>query len=220
MLTFSLIQASVLAVPRRGFGRINWALGSAVRSFKFSAPPRAPDRRPALAVLANPTVSESALTSMVGRHYHSRINLFSGESAMPSARFLVVAGLVFWTNSALAAAPPVGYYRQPAIHNDMIVFVSEGDLWKVTARGGVATRLTNHPGEENHPAISPDGQTVAFTATYEGPQEVYTMPIGGGRPTRRTCGAGKVNSVSWTPDSRILYATDAYSTLPNVQVDR
>jgi tricorn protease len=74
-------------------------------------------------------------------------------------------------------ASPVGYYREPAIHGDVIVFVSEGDLWKVSSGGGVATRLTSHPGEEGLPAISPDGLSVAFTAQYEGPTDVYTMPL-------------------------------------------
>jgi tricorn protease len=116
------------------------------------------------------------------------------------------------------AAGPAGYYRQPAILDDTVVFVSEGDLWKVSARGGAARRLTSHPGEEGLPAISPDGRTLAFTAQYEGPTEVYTMPLAGGRPTRRTCGAGRVSFVGWTPDGKIFYASDVYSTLPSTQL--
>ena len=79
-----------------------------------------------------------------------------------------------------------GYYRFPAIHQDVIVFTAEGDLWRVGIRGGVAQRLTSHPGMESHAAISPDGRTLAFSAEYEGPTEVYTMPLEGGPPTRRT----------------------------------
>jgi tricorn protease len=116
------------------------------------------------------------------------------------------------------AAPPTGYYRQPAVHKDTIVFVAEGDLWKVRTSGGVATRLTTHAGEEGLPAISPDGKTVAFIATYEGPTEVYTMPIAGGPPRRRTFGAGLVSCVGWTPDGRLLYSTDAHSGLPDLQL--
>src|SRR5262249_21741799 len=97
-------------------------------------------------------------------------------------------------------------------------FVSEGDLWKVRATGGAATRLTSHHGEEAMPAISPDGQTVAFTAQYEGPSEVYTMPLAGGRPQRRTFGAGNVAFIGWTPQGQLLYGTDRYSGLPNTQL--
>jgi hypothetical protein len=52
---------------------------------------------------------------------------------------------------------------------------------------GVATRLTSHPGEKSHAAIAPDGTILAFSASYEGPTEVYTMPLQGGLPTRHTC---------------------------------
>jgi len=51
---------------------------------------------------------------------------------------------------------------------------------------GLAARLTTHPAEESHPAISPDGATLAFSAAYEGPVEVYTMPVAGGAPTARS----------------------------------
>jgi len=107
-----------------------------------------------------------------------------------------------------------GYYRYPAIHGDTIIFTAEGDLWKVNAQGGAAQRLTSNPGEEAYAAISPDGKTVAFTAEYEGPTEVYTMPVDGGLPQRRTWdGDGYV--VGWTPDGRVLFQTERYSTLPD-----
>jgi tricorn protease len=133
---------------------------------------------------------------------------------LPHRALLVMIAL----GSPALAGPPTGYYRQPAIHKDTIVFVAEGDLWKVSAAGGVATRLTTHAGEEGLPAISPDGKTVAFTATYEGPTAVYTMPLTGGPPRRRTFESGSINAVGWTPDGRLLYATDARSGLPDHQL--
>jgi tricorn protease len=120
--------------------------------------------------------------------------------------------------SSLLAAPPAGYYRQPALARDGLIFVSEGDLWKVPLTGGVATRLTSHPSEESLPAISPDGLTLAFVAAYEGPSEVYTMPPAGGPPERRTYDGGHVTFVGWSPDGQILYATRNYSKLPDEQL--
>ncbi|HEY1111225.1 MAG TPA: hypothetical protein VGE76_21390, partial [Opitutaceae bacterium] len=79
-----------------------------------------------------------------------------------------------------------GYYRYPALHEDTLVFVAEGDLWRVPATGGAATRLTAHPGSELLPAISRDGRTLAFTGNYDGATEIYTMPLGGGLPKRLT----------------------------------
>ena len=80
----------------------------------------------------------------------------------------------------------LGYYQHPAIHGDVIVFAAEGDLWRVHTGGGLAQRLTTHLAEESDPVISPDGRTLAFTARYEGPAELYTMPIDGGLPVRWT----------------------------------
>lgn len=117
-----------------------------------------------------------------------------------------------------AKAEPLGYYRSPTIHGDTIVFVSEGDLWKVPTTGGVARRMTTHHGVESNPVISPDGSKIAFRAAYEGPSELYTMPIKGGLPMRHTFDAWTSTPVNWTKDGRIIFATSLYSTLPNTQL--
>jgi tricorn protease len=119
-----------------------------------------------------------------------------------------------------AAEPPElhrGYYTSPALHGDTIVFTSEGDLWTVSTHGGVAHRLTSNPGVETGASISPDGKTVAFNANFEGPGEVYTMPLEGGLPQRRTWD-GEVAVQGWAPDGRLLVATGRYSTLPDPQL--
>ncbi|MEX2281102.1 MAG: PDZ domain-containing protein, partial [Gemmatimonadota bacterium] len=111
-----------------------------------------------------------------------------------------------------------GYYRFPAIHGQTVVFVAEGDLWKASLTGGTATRLTTHLAEETNPAISPDGRTIAFTARYEGPAEVYTIPIEGGLPKQHSWDGVGAAVAGWTPDNKILYTTTRYSTLPNAQL--
>lgn len=117
----------------------------------------------------------------------------------------------------LSASAPQGYYRFPAIHNDTILFTSEGDLWKVSTKGGVAQRLTTHPGTESHSTISPDGRSVAFSAEYEGPTEVYTMPVTGGLPTRHTYD-GAATTIGWSSNGKLIYSTRNFSTLPNTQL--
>lgn len=113
-----------------------------------------------------------------------------------------------------------GFYRFPALHGDTIVFAAEGDLWLVTAAGGAARRLTSHPGEETDPVISPDGKTLAFTARYEGPAELYTMPLAGGVPTRWTYDAEPSIANAWTRDGDLVYATSRYSGFPTIQLVR
>ncbi len=118
--------------------------------------------------------------------------------------------------TSLHAAP--GFFRGPALHGDTLVFTAEGDLWQAPAGGGVARRLTTHPGIENSAAISGDGKQIAFSAQYEGPVEVYVMPLAGGLPKRLTWyGEGAV-PVDWTPDGKVICSTRAHSTLPNNQL--
>lgn len=116
-------------------------------------------------------------------------------------------------------SPPLhrGYYTAPALHGNTIVFTSEGDLWTVGVQGGEAHRLTTDPGRETDAQISPDGRTVAYSGDAEGPREVYTIPIEGGLPERRTWD-GDARPVGWTPDGRIMVSTSRYTTLPGTEV--
>ncbi|HEX9082318.1 MAG TPA: hypothetical protein VF768_08565, partial [Holophagaceae bacterium] len=79
-----------------------------------------------------------------------------------------------------SASAGEAYVRDPAVHGDRVYFTAEGDLWRAPLAGGQATRLTTHPGQEVRVSVSPDGKWLAFTASYEGPQEVYVMPADGG----------------------------------------
>ncbi|MFO7866168.1 MAG: S41 family peptidase [Candidatus Aminicenantes bacterium] len=132
--------------------------------------------------------------------------------------FCLFFGIIFVSAFVSEAASTLGYYQYPALRGETLVFSAEGDIWRVDVQGGTARRLTTHPGEETHPAVSPDGQILAFSATYEGPTEVYTMPIAGGVPTRWTYESDSSIVVGFTPDGRLIYTTRAYSTLPNQQL--
>ena len=111
-----------------------------------------------------------------------------------------------------------GYYQYPDVHGNTIVFSAEGDIWKVPLAGGIAQRLTTHPEEESYPKISPDGKTLAYTASYEGPDEVYTMPLQGGLTQRWTYESDPSLVNGWTPEGAIVYDTRAYATLPDRQL--
>ena len=110
----------------------------------------------------------------------------------------------------------LGFYRYPALSGRTIVFAAEGDLWSVPTTGGLAHRLTSHAAEESDPTISPDGSTLAFTARYEGPAAIYTMPIAGGTPTRWTYDGDAAIATSWTPDGQLIYRTLQYTSIPKL----
>ncbi len=119
-------------------------------------------------------------------------------------------GALFAGVCALAVVPAAaeeGFYQFPAARGDVLVFASEGDLWRTGRGGGSAVRLTNHPAEESEVHISPDGTMVAFSASYDSERDVYVMPVAGGTPRRLTFEGGFVQTIGWTPDGRVIFAS-------------
>jgi tricorn protease len=114
---------------------------------------------------------------------------------------LLAAGLV----PASQAVANEAYFRFPTLAGEQIVFTAEGDLWSVPVTGGRASRLTTHAAEETNPVASPDGRQIAFAASYDGPVEVYIMPLAGGVPQRVTFDGGRAIPVGWTPANEVLY---------------
>ncbi len=49
--------------------------------------------------------------------------------------------------------------RFPDIYKDKIAFMYGGDLWLASSSGGMARRITSHPGRELFPKFSPDGKS-------------------------------------------------------------
>src|ERR687898_993292 len=65
--------------------------------------------------------------------------------------------------------------HQPAASGSHVAFVYADDLWVARIDGSDVRRLTTDDGLESHPAFSPDGRTIAFTAQYEGNRDVYVV---------------------------------------------
>ncbi len=105
--------------------------------------------------------------------------------------------------------------RFPDIYGEKVVFTYGGDLWTAATTGGVATRLTAHPGVETYAKFSPDGKWIAFTGQYDGDEQVYVIPAGGGEPKQLTFYPsrgplaprwGYDNQVSgWTKDGQYIF---------------
>jgi tricorn protease len=121
--------------------------------------------------------------------------------------------LIFYSNSN--AQIDARLFRYPDVSATQIAFVYGGDIWIVSKSGGTANRLTSSTGEEAFPRFSPDGKTLAFSATYDGNTDVYSMPVNGGVPVRLTWNATPDRVVDWHPDGkRILFASGRESGTP------
>src|SRR6266849_4741744 len=74
------------------------------------------------------------------------------------------------------------------------------------------TRLTDLPGLEESPAISPDRRSLAFTAGVGGRRQVFMQLIAGGAPLQITRDTVDHEFPRWSPDSSsILYFSPAVS---------
>jgi tricorn protease len=124
-------------------------------------------------------------------------------------RFAVSLAVALCVTGAVPGFAADGYFRFPTLAGESVIFTAEGDLWTVPIAGGHATRLTTHPAEETNPVASPDGKSLAFSASYDGPIEIYVMPITGGRPRRVSFEGGRSMALGWTPAGEVLYATQS-----------
>lgn len=88
--------------------------------------------------------------------------------------------------ASTAAYSQTKLLRFPDIRGDRVVFTYGGDLWTAPSAGGMATRLTSHPGVELFGKFSPDGKWIAFTGQYDGDEQVYVVPTTGGEPRQLT----------------------------------
>ncbi len=115
-----------------------------------------------------------------------------------------------------AAPSETRLMRYPDISRDQVVFVYAGDLWVSPRAGGLARRLTAHPGDEQFPKFSPDGKWIAFTGEYDGNADVYVVPAEGGEPRRLTYHPGNDMVLGWSRDGKkVLFRSNRYSTPPS-----
>ncbi len=92
--------------------------------------------------------------------------------------------------------------RQPTVSKEHLAFVYAGDIWMVERNGGIARRLTAHPGTEATPMFSPDGNWIAFSGNHSGNYSVYIIPPDGGSPRKLTFHPGSDWVRGWTPDGQ------------------
>ncbi|MCC7479282.1 PD40 domain-containing protein [bacterium] len=107
---------------------------------------------------------------------------------------------------------PQAMLRSPDISAGQVAFIYANDIWIAPKEGGAAQRLTSAAGAEGAPRFSPDGGRLAFSAAYDGNQDVYELPVAGGIPRRLTVQPFGARVLDYSPDGRVCFATSDIST--------
>ncbi|MGA2397400.1 MAG: S41 family peptidase [Steroidobacteraceae bacterium] len=101
------------------------------------------------------------------------------------------------------------------------LFSARGDIFSVPTENGATRNLTSTPGvDEDHPAWSPDGRTIAYTTDAGGRQEIAIRPAEGGPEKILTSFAeGYFYAPIFSPDGKMLAFSDGAHRLWIVGTD-
>ncbi|MBN1917829.1 MAG: PD40 domain-containing protein [Verrucomicrobia bacterium] len=128
------------------------------------------------------------------------------------ALLLVVLAVPALAADEAGELPPRLLYH-PSISKGIIAFSCFGDIWTVREDGSALKRITDHPGRDVHPVLSPDGSLVAFASDRTGPTNVFVVPATGGEARQLTWSSTTQEPVTWTPDGkRIVFRGEPNGT--------
>ncbi len=111
---------------------------------------------------------------------------------------------------------PRDYLHAVDLSNDGGVALVEarGDVFAVPTGKGRTLNLSASPGtREMHPAVSPDGKTIAFFSDRTGEYQLYLQPVEGGAWTQLTTTLDRTNyRLVWSPDGKkILFGNKDFA---------
>ncbi len=116
-----------------------------------------------------------------------------------------VLAAVLWAVVPVRAAdetaePPPRLLYHPSICGETIAFSCFGDIWIVRGDGSALKRITDDPGRDVYPVLSPDGTMIAFASNRTGPWNVFVIPTGGGEARQLSWSRFGERPVTWTRD--------------------
>jgi Tol biopolymer transport system component len=124
----------------------------------------------------------------------------------------------------------------PSDHDGLIAFYSDRDgnpeIYAMNPNGGELKRLTNDPGFDDSPAISPDGTKIIFLTARHDPNpqfpdlkyEIYSMDADGRNMRRLTHTQAAEDHPAWSPDGTSIifdadYDSDGFAEIYTMNPD-
>src|SRR4029077_18527630 len=83
------------------------------------------------------------------------------------------------------------------------------NIWIVSTAPGSQPRQLTQSGHDTRAQWSPDGKTIAFVSSREGPPQVYTMPAQGGNAKKITSLSTGADNEKWSPDGKWIAFTSS-----------
>jgi TolB protein len=133
---------------------------------------------------------------------------------------LIVAGTLAW----VLLRAPAAHHASPAWSPDgRIVYVSDetatADLAFISADGTVRETI-KMPGLEGGPAVSPDGESIAFDADLDGNRDIYVVGWDDRKPRPLTTHPERDWGPSWMPDGSGVVFTSNRDTKGGADIYR
>ena len=134
--------------------------------------------------------------------------------------FLIFVFSIFVFLTTSFGQNSVSWYRYSAISPDgnWIVFSSQGDLYKVSSKGGTASLLTKNDAYDFSPVWSHDNKTIAFASMRYGNYDIFTIPADGGIAQRITLHSSDDIPYDFSIDNKaILFKSNRLDAASNQQ---
>ncbi|MEZ4650321.1 MAG: hypothetical protein R3E97_16355 [Candidatus Eisenbacteria bacterium] len=104
------------------------------------------------------------------------------------------------------SAYPIGPAEPaPSPDGSRVAFSWAGDLWTVSAAGGIAVRLTDGPAEDERPVWSPDGRSVAFARREKERRDVWIVDVSTGEERQLTRHDASEYPSAFSPDGGVVF---------------
>ena len=104
------------------------------------------------------------------------------------------------------SAYPVGPAEPaPSPDGTRLAFSWAGDLWTVSAEGGIASRLTDGPAEDERPVWSPNGRTIAFARREGERRDVWILDLASGGQRQLTRHDAPESPTAFSSDGEVVF---------------
>lgn len=158
-----------------------------------------------------------------GRKQEARKSLNNRNMHKPKINFrllTILLALTLLAGTTAKAQQEVRWLRYPAISPDatQIVFGYMGNLYKVSADGGLATPITSGDNYNMRPVWSRDGKMIAYASDLYGNFDLFVMPATGGVPTRLTYNSFPDYPYDFTPDGKsVLFGSGRFTPAESIR---